>query len=97
MRTSVEFGPTCCLPGISDGVTDGLCWSQLRLHFIAGGVQTEGLESDSAAMTEARRAVMGLLLHGDAAFAGQGIVAETLQLANTPGGVAQLTSFLAMQ
>jgi 2-oxoglutarate dehydrogenase complex dehydrogenase (E1) component-like enzyme len=50
-----------------------------------GGVQTEGLESDSAAVTEARRAVMALLLHGDAAFAGQGVVAETLQLANTPG------------
>lgn len=48
-------------------------------------MQTEGLESDSVAVTEARRAVMGLLLHGDAAFAGQGVVAETLQLANTPG------------
>lgn len=28
---------------------------------------------------------MGLVLHGDAAFAGQGVVAETLQLANLPG------------
>jgi 2-oxoglutarate dehydrogenase E1 component len=29
--------------------------------------------------------VMGVLLHGDAAFAGQGIVYETMQLANTQG------------
>ncbi len=42
-------------------------------------------------MTEARRAVMGLLLHGDAAFAGQGVVAETLQLANTPGAACNRT------
>ena len=28
---------------------------------------------------------MALLLHGDAAFAGQGVVAEMLQLANIPG------------
>lgn len=28
---------------------------------------------------------MGLVLHGDAAFAGQGVVAETLQLGNLPG------------
>lgn len=58
---------------------------------IAGGAQTEGLESDSEAVTEARRAVMGLLLHGDAAFAGQGVVAETLQLANTPGATSNRT------
>ncbi|KAL3139978.1 hypothetical protein ABBQ38_004265 [Trebouxia sp. C0009 RCD-2024] len=33
----------------------------------------------------AREKVMGLLIHGDAAFAGLGVVAETLQLADTPG------------
>jgi len=32
-----------------------------------------------------RRRVMGLLLHGDAAFAGQGLVAETLDLAELEG------------
>ncbi len=32
-----------------------------------------------------RTAVAGLLIHGDAAFAGLGIVAECLQLSNTPG------------
>ena len=31
------------------------------------------------------RSVAGLLIHGDAAFAGLGIVAECLQLSNTPG------------
>lgn len=32
-----------------------------------------------------RQRVMGLLIHGDAAFAGLGVVAETLQLADVPG------------
>jgi 2-oxoglutarate dehydrogenase E1 component len=31
------------------------------------------------------RRVMGILVHGDAAFAGQGLVAETLQLSSLPG------------
>ncbi len=34
---------------------------------------------------EGRTAVMGLLLHGDAAFAGQGLVAETLDLSELKG------------
>jgi multifunctional 2-oxoglutarate metabolism enzyme len=34
---------------------------------------------------EAYQKVLPVLLHGDAAFAGQGIVMETLQLANLPG------------
>lgn len=57
-----------------------------------GGVQTKGLESDSVAVAEARRSVMALLLHGDAAFAGQGVVAEMLQLANIPGEAADSCS-----
>ncbi|HTE52216.1 MAG TPA: 2-oxoglutarate dehydrogenase E1 component [Kofleriaceae bacterium] len=32
-----------------------------------------------------RRRILGILLHGDAAFAGQGLVAETLQLSNLHG------------
>jgi len=34
---------------------------------------------------EERQQVMGILLHGDAAFAGQGLVAETLELSNLRG------------
>ncbi|MGE3467058.1 MAG: multifunctional oxoglutarate decarboxylase/oxoglutarate dehydrogenase thiamine pyrophosphate-binding subunit/dihydrolipoyllysine-residue succinyltransferase subunit [Pyrinomonadaceae bacterium] len=34
---------------------------------------------------ETYRVILPLLLHGDAAFAGQGVVMETLQLANLPG------------
>jgi 2-oxoglutarate dehydrogenase E1 component len=34
---------------------------------------------------EARRAVMPIVLHGDAAFAGQGITAETLNFTDLPG------------
>lgn len=35
-----------------------------------------------------RKSVMGLLMHGDAAFAGQGVVMETLMLSTLPGYTA---------
>ena len=38
-----------------------------------------------AAMDDTRRAVLPVLLHGDAAFAGQGVVAETFNLSEVPG------------
>ena len=42
----------------------------------------------------ARSRVAGLLIHGDAAFPGLGIVAETLQLANVPGALRPLSDLL---
>ena len=48
---------------------------------VAGGaraMQDDAPEGD-------RRRIMGLLIHGDAAFAGQGIVAESLNLCTLPG------------
>lgn len=41
------------------------------------GYQDELADSD-------RKRVLGVLVHGDAAFAGQGVVAETLQMSNLP-------------
>ena len=40
---------------------------------------------DMAGDTRARRSVMGILMHGDAAFAGQGLVAETLGMSQLIG------------
>ncbi len=40
---------------------------------------------DAAGDTKARRSVMGILMHGDAAFAGQGLVYETLAMSQLIG------------
>ena len=40
---------------------------------------------DTAGDTHARRSVMGILMHGDAAFAGQGLVYETLAMSQLIG------------
>ncbi len=40
---------------------------------------------DQAGDTQARRSVMGILMHGDAAFAGQGLVYETLAMSQLIG------------
>ncbi len=45
----------------------------------------EGDEADASKRNEVQDLVLPVLLHGDAAFAGQGIVMETLQLANLRG------------
>jgi 2-oxoglutarate dehydrogenase E1 component len=49
---------------------------------VAGKVRAR---QDMAGDTIARRSVMGILLHGDAAFAGQGLVYETLAMSQLVG------------
>ncbi len=58
-----------------DPVLEGLCRAKQDL------LDHGATDSD----TEKAFSVMPLMLHGDAAFAGQGVVAETLNLANLPG------------
>ena len=54
---------------------------------VAGKVRAKQTQrmAKGADVRSARRQVMGLLLHGDAAFAGQGVVAETLDLSDLNG------------
>ncbi|HMT08548.1 MAG TPA: multifunctional oxoglutarate decarboxylase/oxoglutarate dehydrogenase thiamine pyrophosphate-binding subunit/dihydrolipoyllysine-residue succinyltransferase subunit [Pyrinomonadaceae bacterium] len=47
--------------------------------------QDELRNGEQSAREEAYGKILPVLLHGDAAFAGQGVVMETLQLANLPG------------
>ena len=56
-------------------------------HLEAVGPVVEGMARaiGDAAADGARRAVLPVLLHGDAAFAGQGVVAETFNLSEVPG------------
>ncbi|WP_370648448.1 2-oxoglutarate dehydrogenase E1 component [Acidomonas methanolica] len=49
---------------------------------VAGKVRAR---QDAAGDTEARRSVLGIIMHGDAAFAGQGIVYETLAMSELSG------------
>ncbi len=58
-----------------DPVVEGM--ARARQDFLRDG---EGKTRD-----ETYKKIMPLLLHGDAAFAGQGVVMETLQLAGLPG------------
>lgn len=52
---------------------------------MARGKQDDLRNGEQKSREEVIDLVMPVLLHGDAAFAGQGIVMETLQLANLPG------------
>jgi 2-oxoglutarate dehydrogenase E1 component len=56
-------------------------------HLEAVGPVVEGMARaiGDAVADGARRAVLPVLLHGDAAFAGQGVVAETFNLSEVPG------------
>lgn len=52
---------------------------------MARGKQDDLRNGDGKTREEVYRMIMPVLLHGDAAFAGQGIVMETLQLSELPG------------
>lgn len=52
---------------------------------MARGKQDDLRNGDGKTREDVYDLIMPVLLHGDAAFAGQGIVMETLQLANLPG------------
>ena len=52
---------------------------------MARGKQDDLRNGEQKTREEVYRRIMPVLLHGDAAFAGQGIVMETLQLAGLPG------------
>jgi 2-oxoglutarate dehydrogenase E1 component len=56
-------------------------------HLEAVGPVVEGMARavGDASADDTRRAVLPVLLHGDAAFAGQGVVAETFNLSEVPG------------
>ena len=70
-----------------DGATVALTLAANPSHLETVGPVVEGMAraiGDAAADGE-RRAVLPVLLHGDAAFAGQGVVAETFNLSEVPG------------
>jgi 2-oxoglutarate dehydrogenase E1 component len=52
---------------------------------VIGKVRAKQMQRGYLKREETRSEVMGLLLHGDAAFAGQGLVAETLDLSELRG------------
>ncbi|MBZ0267679.1 multifunctional oxoglutarate decarboxylase/oxoglutarate dehydrogenase thiamine pyrophosphate-binding subunit/dihydrolipoyllysine-residue succinyltransferase subunit, partial [bacterium] len=70
-----------------DGDSIALTLASNPSHLEAVGPVVEGMaraKQDSRGDTE-RRTVLPVLIHGDAAFAGQGVVAETLNLADLKG------------
>jgi 2-oxoglutarate dehydrogenase E1 component len=52
---------------------------------VVGMVRAKQTDRSSRALSRDEKAVMAVLIHGDAAFSGQGIVAETLNLAQLEG------------
>src|SRR5206468_5989592 len=52
---------------------------------VIGKVRAKQMQRGYLMRDETRREVMPLLIHGDAAFAGQGLVAETLDLSELKG------------
>lgn len=62
-----------------------LCFNPSHLEFINPVVMGRVRARQERFGDRQRRQVLGVLIHGDAAFAGEGIVQETLSLSNLPG------------
>ncbi|MBF2754160.1 MAG: 2-oxoglutarate dehydrogenase E1 component [Gammaproteobacteria bacterium AqS3] len=79
--------------GFSSSVQTGGGTIQLALAFnpshlaIVGSVVMGSVRArqDHRSYSEARQAVMPVLIHGDAAFSGQGVIMESLQMSRTRG------------
>jgi 2-oxoglutarate dehydrogenase E1 component len=72
----------------SSGAEIGIRLSANPSHLEAVNPVVEGIARARQRIledTEERRKVLPLLIHGDAAFAGQGVVAETLNMSQLPG------------
>jgi 2-oxoglutarate dehydrogenase E1 component len=62
-----------------------LCFNPSHLEVVGPVVLGRVRAKQDRLGDEERRQVMGILIHGDAAFAGQGVVQETLNLTQLPG------------
>ena len=51
-----------------------------RRNYVLG----DSLEQFTSSLTPGQKSVLGIVVHGESAWAGQGVVAETLQMANVP-------------
>src|SRR5271165_6037739 len=76
------------------GIFTGASGGQLRVHMVSNPSHLEAVDPVALGRTRAKQTRIGregktrilpILMHGDAAFAGQGITAETLNLANLRG------------
>jgi 2-oxoglutarate dehydrogenase E1 component len=76
------------------GIFTGASGGQLRIHLVSNPSHLEAVDPVAIGRTRAKQTRVGrdgktkilpLLMHGDAAFAGQGITAETLNLAELRG------------
>src|SRR5271167_4467394 len=76
------------------GIFTGASGGKLRIHLVSNPSHLEAVDPVALGRTRAKQTRIGrdgktkvlpLLMHGDAAFAGQGITAETLNLANLRG------------
>lgn len=62
-----------------------LCFNPSHLEFVGPVVMGRVRARQDRIKDEARQQVMGLVIHGDAAFAGQGVVQESLNLSELEG------------